>query len=174
MSTLPYRKNVAAFILNEEGKILCCKRADKFKDWQLPQGGIDEGETPEQAVKRELKEEVGLLRGALLAQLKDPIRYEWPTELHTRGFGGQEQYFFVFRAPLGWKPDFETFTVAEPNQRPSNDSGQNSSCEKEFEEASWDDKSVFLAKVEPTFRGASYKKAVLALSKKYPDLFSDK
>jgi putative (di)nucleoside polyphosphate hydrolase len=154
-TTLPYRKNVAAFILNDEGRILTCRRADQYKDWQLPQGGIDGDETPEVAIRRELKEEVGLNRAALLGRLPDPVRYEWPPELHSRGFIGQEQYFFIFRAPLGWKPDF----------------GQHS--EIEFEAASWDGKKEFLRKIEPTFRGVSYKKAVLAFSGLYPDLIAE-
>jgi putative (di)nucleoside polyphosphate hydrolase len=154
-SNLPYRKNVAAFILNDEGKILTCRRADRYKDWQLPQGGIDEGESPPDAIRRELMEEVGLKRAALIGSLPEPIRYDWPPDLHKRGFMGQEQYFFIFRAPLGWKPDFSQHH------------------EKEFEAASWDGKSEFLRKVEPTFRGLSYKKAVQAFNIKYPDLIAE-
>ncbi len=153
-TSLPYRKNVAAFILNNEGKILNCKRADQYKDWQLPQGGIDPGETPEQAIRRELKEEVGLERVVFLGHLEEAIRYDWPPELHNRGFAGQEQYFFMLRAPLGWKPNFILHH------------------EKEFEEAAWDVTSEFLRKVEPTFRGTSYKKAVLEFRRKYPDIIA--
>lgn len=152
---LPYRQNVAAFILNDEGKILCCKRADKYKDWQLPQGGIDPGESPDIAVRRELAEEVGLHRAALLGKLDEAIKYDWPIELHKRGFRGQEQYFFLFRAPLGWKPEL------------------NLHHQKEFEEVSWDGKIEFLRKVEPTFRGLSYKTALKAFCVKFHDLIAD-
>jgi len=155
MSSLPYRKNVAAFILNHSGEILNCKRADKFKDWQLPQGGIDPGETPLTAVRRELKEEVGLISGTLIEALPQPITYLWPEELHSRGFIGQEQYFFLFRAPLGWSPNLD------------------SQMSKEFEDASWDGRMEFLKKIEPTFRAASYKKALSEFLRKNASLFAD-
>src|SRR5438067_8221410 len=55
-----YRLNVAAILQNREGKILVCERADATGAWQFPQGGVDEGETLEAALARELVEEIGL------------------------------------------------------------------------------------------------------------------
>ena len=58
MEKLLYRPNAGIIIFNREGKLLWCKR--KTGDgWQFPQGGIDEGESPEEAILRETYEEVG-------------------------------------------------------------------------------------------------------------------
>ena len=54
-----YRLNVGLIIINDNGKLLLCKRKN-MNSWQFPQGGIDEGETPSRASKRELFEEVGI------------------------------------------------------------------------------------------------------------------
>ena len=54
-----YRLNVGLIIINDKGKLLLCKRK-KTTNWQFPQGGIDNGETPLKAAKRELFEEVGI------------------------------------------------------------------------------------------------------------------
>ena len=54
-----YRLNVGLIILNDKGKLLLCKRKN-VNSWQFPQGGIDSGETPYKAAKRELFEEVGI------------------------------------------------------------------------------------------------------------------
>ena len=54
-----YRLNVGLIIVNDKGKLLLCKRKD-INSWQFPQGGIDFGETPLKAAKRELFEEVGI------------------------------------------------------------------------------------------------------------------
>ncbi|HMO17073.1 MAG TPA: NUDIX domain-containing protein [Oligoflexia bacterium] len=151
---LPFRKNVAAFVLNPDGLILVCKRADRFKDWQLPQGGIDSGETPEEAIKRELKEEIGLHKSSIkiISCLDTPISYTWPKELHERGYIGQEQYFFLIQSPPNWTPDFEI------------------APEKEFEDYIWADCSMFLSKIESTFREKSYKEALLQFLEIRPDL----
>ena len=59
VSKLEYRKNVGMVLINAEGHIFAGKRLDNNTDaWQMPQGGIDEGETPEAAAFRELSEEV--------------------------------------------------------------------------------------------------------------------
>ena len=54
-----YRKNVAIIIVNKMGQILWCKRKDG-NGWQFPQGGLDDGESPLEAIYRETQEEVGL------------------------------------------------------------------------------------------------------------------
>ncbi|MDT8267950.1 NUDIX domain-containing protein, partial [Roseomonas sp. DSM 102946] len=65
MSDLPYRPNVGAVLFNADGLVLVARRADQLHGeaaagaWQLPQGGLDEGEEPRQAVLRELAEEIG-------------------------------------------------------------------------------------------------------------------
>ena len=55
-----YRLNVGLIIINDNGKLLLCKRKN-MNNWQFPQGGIDMGETPTKASKRELFEEVGII-----------------------------------------------------------------------------------------------------------------
>lgn len=157
-----YRKNVAAFIINDQGLILTCKRADKFKDWQIPQGGIDSGESPEEAVIRELKEEVGMAPESLqiIKQLDSPIKYDWPKDIKvnrfTQGFVGQEQYFFLLKCPTNWVPNFAIGPYIE------------------FEAYSWDDARTFRKKVEPTFRAKSYKKALEEFMLLCPDMIIER
>lgn len=92
-----YRKNVAVFVLNNSGCILICERVDVLGAWQLPQGGIEEGETPEDAMFRELHEEIGTNMVEVLGRLPQPIAYEWPEHLRDRGYLGQEQEYFLVR-----------------------------------------------------------------------------
>ena len=56
-----YRPNVAGLLVREDGKLLVCERSRQKGAWQFPQGGIDPGETATEAVKREVREEVGFL-----------------------------------------------------------------------------------------------------------------
>ena len=59
-SDLPYRPCVGIMLLNRDGKVFVGKRIDQtVEGWQMPQGGIDKGETPKEAALRELQEEVG-------------------------------------------------------------------------------------------------------------------
>lgn len=97
---LTYRENVAIFVLNNEREILLCHRIDtdpRWKDlggaWQIPQGGIDAGEDIAQAALRELKEEIGTDNVRILRTLEEPIKYDWPKELHSRGYIGQSQNY---------------------------------------------------------------------------------
>ena len=96
-----YRPNVAAFVLNEQGQVLACRRTDAFKSWQIPQGGIDAGESPERAVLRELQEEIGTNDVDILGRLAQPTRYDWPVEAQRDGFHGQEQHYFLVRLRAG-------------------------------------------------------------------------
>lgn len=99
MNKIPegYRRNVAIVIVNDRGEILAGERSDVPGAWQLPQGGIDEGESVVDAMHREAEEELGLNSIELIYQLESPIRYEWPESLYYRGYRGQEQYYCVAR-----------------------------------------------------------------------------
>ena len=68
-------------ILNTKNQILVGKRLDNPSGyWQMPQGGIDENENPEEAVWREMKEEIGTNNADMIIQSKEWINYEIPSE----------------------------------------------------------------------------------------------
>ncbi|MEX6508801.1 RNA pyrophosphohydrolase [Jiella sp. M17.18] len=106
---LPYRPCVGIMVLNGEGRVWAGRRLieDKgemtgaVKLWQMPQGGIDEGEEPLEAARRELYEETGMLTVSLLAEAPHWIDYDLPPELvgvALKGrFRGQTQRWFAFR-----------------------------------------------------------------------------
>ena len=98
-----YRLNVGLIIVNTYGKVLICKRKNS-NQWQFPQGGIDEGESPIEAAKREIFEEVGIKPSKIkvLGKIKDWIKYEIPKELAKKSFKkkgivGQKQKWFIFK-----------------------------------------------------------------------------
>jgi putative (di)nucleoside polyphosphate hydrolase len=103
MSDLPYRPNVGAVLFNAEGRVLVARRADLpgAEAWQLPQGGLDEGENPAEAVLRELKEEIGTDRAEILAEHPAWLHYDLPAHLvgkALRGkYRGQTQKWFALR-----------------------------------------------------------------------------
>ena len=74
-----FRPNVGIILANDDGQVLWAKRIG-HNAWQFPQGGIQFGETPEQALYRELREEVGLLpeHVQIIAQTKGWLRYRLP------------------------------------------------------------------------------------------------
>ena len=86
-----YRKCVGMMILNDENKILVGKRLDHPSGhWQMPQGGIDENENPEDAVWREMKEEIGTNNAKMIKQSKQWISYKIPSEtLETLPWGNK-------------------------------------------------------------------------------------
>jgi putative (di)nucleoside polyphosphate hydrolase len=91
-----YRPNVAAIVRDVAGKILVCERADRAGAWQFPQGGVEDGETHEQALVRELFEEISLGADDVRVVLrKGPYRYLYPSGLKKRGFNGVEQIYFL-------------------------------------------------------------------------------
>lgn len=114
MST--YRQNAATIITDGNGRVLLCERVDQPGAVQTVQGGIDQGETPDAAARRELWEEVGLSddQFELIASLPAPIRYDWPAEVKARLkerdqiFDGQEQYFFLARVSQDAPFDLDT------------------------------------------------------------------
>lgn len=107
MTPLPYRPNVGAVLFNPAGLILVARRADMPNaegaagGWQLPQGGMDEGEDPALAVFRELEEEVGTAHAELLAEHPEWLTYDLPAELLGKALGGkwrgQKQKWFALR-----------------------------------------------------------------------------
>lgn len=108
-----YRPNVGMMIINSEKKVWMGKRADGEKylyNQQMPQGGIDLGETPDQAVYRELKEETGLTpdKVKLITISKHWYKYDLPVGHKKRktGLKGQRQKWFLFLF-LGTDNDFK-------------------------------------------------------------------
>jgi putative (di)nucleoside polyphosphate hydrolase len=101
MSDLPYRRGVGIMLLDPRRRVFVGRRIDTPDAWQMPQGGIDPGETPRQAALRELKEEVGTDRAEIIAEARDWLRYELPPELRGGVWGGryrgQEQKWFAMR-----------------------------------------------------------------------------
>jgi putative (di)nucleoside polyphosphate hydrolase len=107
LSLLSYRPNVGAVLFNREGLVLVARRADMPNaegpagGWQLPQGGIDEGEDPRQAVLRELAEEIGTDRAEVIGEHDVWLTYDLPPELigvALRGrYRGQRQRWFALR-----------------------------------------------------------------------------
>lgn len=100
-----YRPNAAVIVTDGQGNILLCERHDKPGMIQTVQGGIDEGENPEEAAVRELKEELGIDPGdfEVKAYLIDTFKYDWTPEIQKRlkqlgkkvKFKGQEQHYFL-------------------------------------------------------------------------------
>ncbi len=101
-----YRPNVAVIVTDGQGRVLLCFRQDqedKPIGVQTVQGGIDPGETAEQAAIREVYEEIGLKPGQfkILQASEKRYRYDWPhkfiNQLRQTMFIGQEQQFFLFQ-----------------------------------------------------------------------------
>lgn len=100
-SHLPYRPNVGAVLFSSAGLVFVGQRAGFPGHWQLPQGGIDEGEDLHLALKRELKEEIGTDNVEILAEHPDWLTYDLPPDLlgvawHGK-YRGQRQKWFALR-----------------------------------------------------------------------------
>jgi putative (di)nucleoside polyphosphate hydrolase len=100
--TRPYRPCVGIMLINAAGRVFVGNRNDVDGDhWQMPQGGIDDGETAEQAAWRELAEEVGTDKAELLGESAQWLHYDLPEALSHRvwhgRFRGQTQRWFAFR-----------------------------------------------------------------------------
>jgi putative (di)nucleoside polyphosphate hydrolase len=102
-----YRPNVGIVLLNANNQVFWGKRIRQHS-WQFPQGGIQHGESPEQAMYRELQEEVGLLpeHVQIIGRTRDWLRYDVPeeylrrqhaTRVHRATYRGQKQIWFLLR-----------------------------------------------------------------------------
>ena len=101
-SNLPLRSGVGIIVLNKDNKVLVAKRIDNPKNfWQMPQGGIDEGEDFLKAAYRELVEETSIKNVKLIKELDGTITYELPDHLigiiWKGKFRGQKQKWFLMR-----------------------------------------------------------------------------
>ena len=98
----PYRPCVGIMLINRDNLVLVAQRIDQVAEaWQMPQGGVDEGETPRQAALRELKEEIGTDRAKIIAETEEWIHYDLPLDLADKvwngRFRGQTQKWFAMR-----------------------------------------------------------------------------
>jgi putative (di)nucleoside polyphosphate hydrolase len=100
---LPWRRGVGVMLANPAGRVFVGERLDAPGAWQMPQGGIDAGETPRQAALRELEEETGVSPGLVTVEAETAgwVRYELPAELVGKvwkgRYRGQEQKWFLLR-----------------------------------------------------------------------------
>ncbi|MBM3535044.1 MAG: RNA pyrophosphohydrolase [Alphaproteobacteria bacterium] len=108
-----YRPCVGVLLLDSRGHVFVGERVGTPGAWQMPQGGIDEGETPLEAAKRELREEVGTDKAELLAESAGWYAYDLPRKLREKLWGGrfkgQTQKWFAFRF-LGSDDDIDLKT----------------------------------------------------------------
>lgn len=85
-----YRSGVGIMIINKKKKIFVGKRIDNKSDaWQMPQGGIDAGESEEEAMRRELLEETGIKKFKILSISKNYHYYNLPYRLQKKFWGGK-------------------------------------------------------------------------------------
>src|SRR3712207_6268250 len=102
--SLPYRPGAGVMLLNREGKVFVAQRLDSSLDaWQMPQGGLDEGEDPQEGALRELEEETGIPSDKVEVIDRCPVElfYDLPDELIGKLWGGrwrgQRQSWFLCR-----------------------------------------------------------------------------
>jgi putative (di)nucleoside polyphosphate hydrolase len=148
-SMVRYRSNVAALIVREDGSLLICERWTIPGAWQFPQGGVDPGETLEQALFREVKEEIGIgPKHYRILTKRTGYRYLYPEatrqkKLRKHGNQGQEQTYFLCEL----NPDAPPVDV---NQKP-----------REFRAYRWIDPSEFDLDWLPPFKRDVYRQVML-------------
>lgn len=145
---LEYRPNVAILLVRDDGKLLICERMKVKGAWQFPQGGVDRGETLEEALLREVREEVGLTPESYeVVEMKGGYRYLYPPEIKQkkkrRGwFDGQEQTYYLCRLT-------DKEAVIDVNQQP-----------REFRTYKWIDPAEFQLDWLPGFKQEVYRKVM--------------
>lgn len=113
-----FRANVGIILCNENRRVLWARRLSR-SGWQFPQGGIDEDETPQEALFRELREEVGLQpeHVEIIGKTRDWLRYRLPPRFIRRRSRplciGQKQVYFLLRF-VGAELDFQLDVTDNP------------------------------------------------------------
>lgn len=100
-SDLPYRPCVGIALFNDRREVFVGERIDTPGSWQMPQGGIDEGEDLVKAAIREMIEEIGTDKADIIKIFSEKIRYDVPADLSTKHWGGkyrgQEQTWIALK-----------------------------------------------------------------------------
>ena len=114
---LPYRRCAGVVLLDGRGRVFAAQRIDMPGSWQMPQGGIDKGESPREAALRELEEEIGTARGVILRESSGWLTYDLPPELLGKAlkgrYRGQKQKWFAVRFD-GSDADIDIHGVSHP------------------------------------------------------------
>jgi putative (di)nucleoside polyphosphate hydrolase len=115
-----YRPNVAAIVLSEEYPEKCefmiARRKGMRRGWQFPQGGIDENESTEEALRRELREEIGTDEIEIIAEYPEWISYDFPKNAKNPKmypFKGQRQKYYLVRLKENARIDLESYETPE-------------------------------------------------------------
>jgi putative (di)nucleoside polyphosphate hydrolase len=103
---LPYRRSAGVMLINRDGAVFLGRRKKSREglvaghEWQMPQGGVDDGEAPYDAARRELYEETSVSSISLIAEAPDWLSYDLPEDARGRWKGryrGQTQKWFLMR-----------------------------------------------------------------------------
>jgi putative (di)nucleoside polyphosphate hydrolase len=103
-----YRPCVVAVFTNKNRQILICERSDVKGAWQVPQGGIEPGESALNALYREMREEIGCDRFKVIKEASGLIKYRFPEDLKksiSKKWIGQSQVWFRVEFDAGFEPD---------------------------------------------------------------------
>jgi len=109
-----YRPNVAMIIVSnnypQKKEIFIAQRNDLTDIWQFPQGGIDKGEKVQEALFRELEEEIGTLKAKVVAEYHEWISYDFPEKIAKtmKPYKGQIQRYFLLKLKKSAKINLQT------------------------------------------------------------------
>lgn len=105
-----YRPSVVGVVTRKDGTFLVGERSGEPNAWQFPQGGVDPGESPEEAVLRELEEEIGTRALKIIKTAHEWVSYDFPKDLQkdiAKYYRGQTQLWFLLELEPGGVPNLE-------------------------------------------------------------------